>query len=67
MSTGPRFVGRQGKHAMRKHREKLRIEAEVRNEEYQAKLKADAKAETAAILADKNAMNAIAEAEASKS
>lgn len=35
----PRFVGRQGKGRMRHYREIKRIEAEIRNEEYQAKLR----------------------------
>jgi len=33
----PRFVGRQGRGAMRRLREKKRIEAEIRNEEYKAR------------------------------
>jgi hypothetical protein len=32
----PRFIGRQGKNRMKSYRQTKRIEAELRNEEYQA-------------------------------
>jgi hypothetical protein len=56
-----RFVGRQGKGRMKAYRAQKRIDAELRTEEYQASLK-----ETKAILADKDAVAAIAEGEESK-